>query len=151
TVTLSPPTSRASAARSSVVVTTRNGAAAAGRAPIATANAVASASWMSVRKVNRFMIVCPWSLESVSEDVRAVRANSEVELEQELVRADAFRVVGQPVLAANLTEFARPERDEERSAVVDQRCVERTARAIVATAKIPAARELIFGKAVPPE
>ena len=50
------------------------------------------------------------------ERMRAVRADRELELEQELVRRRADRVVGAPVLPAHLAELARPVRQDRRPA-----------------------------------
>ena len=46
--------------------------------------------------------------------MRAVRANRELELEQEFVGRRALGIIGAPILAADLAELARPERQQRR-------------------------------------
>src|SRR4030095_7516623 len=139
---LSPPTSRASAARSSVVATTRSPAAAAGPPSI---SSMIQAN--RTERVNERMINSPEgsSLHSTdnSERVRDMRTDGEIELEQELVGRNAFRVVRVAVLAANLAELARPERHVRRHAVIEDAFVEEPPGSIVAAAQIPAPCELV--------
>src|SRR5262245_14400727 len=97
------------AARSDVVVTTVI-AAAAGRADAASPIA-ASAAAITAR-VNRLL------MSTSSERVRAVRADREQELEQDLVGVDALGVGRAAELAADLAELARPVGQERRSALV---------------------------------
>src|SRR5207302_1406457 len=55
--------------------------------------------------------------------MRAVRADGELELKQEFVRSGAERVVGAPVLPANLAELARPVREDQRPARIEQQSI----------------------------
>src|SRR4051812_41886952 len=122
TLTLSPPTSRVSAARSSVVVTT-----------FTAARASTAIDPRTPARINdgikRFTVHLTWTRNQAggwgleagadlawsrepgagSEHMRAMRADRKQELEQELVGRHAFGVVGAAVLAAHLAEFARPE------------------------------------------
>src|SRR5438874_9488311 len=76
--------------------------------------------------------------------MRAVRADGELELKQEFVRSGAERVVGAPVLPANLAELARPVREDQRPARIEQRRVGRAVAAVVPRAHEPAPPELII-------
>src|SRR5438034_952982 len=82
------------------------------------------------------------------ENVRAVRADREQELEQHLVRRVPFRVGGAAVLRANLAELARPVREQERSGLVLERGVGRALRRVVAHAGEPTLRELILAAGI---
>src|SRR5262249_13264899 len=98
TLILSPPTSPAMEARSSVVVITLRAARAGTVAPSRTTPARA------VTTVGIFIERGSFG----SERVGAVGADGELELEQELVGLDPFGVGRVPVLAADLAELARP-------------------------------------------
>src|SRR5437660_94681 len=74
----------------------------------------------------------------------AVRPDGKLELEQELVRVDALRVVGAPVLPANLAELARPVREDQRPARIEQRRVGGAVAAVVPGTHEPAPPELII-------
>src|SRR5919204_4250902 len=80
--------------------------------------------------------------------MRAMRADGELELEQEFVRSRPQRVVGAPVLPADLAELARPVCEEQRAAPIEQRRVGRAVAAVVPRAHEPAPRELIVGRGV---
>src|SRR4051812_2488002 len=80
--------------------------------------------------------------------MRAVRADREIELEQQLVGDDAFRVVGASHLTADLAELTRPVREKQGPAVVVQRAIRHAPGMVEARARIPAPRELILAKAV---
>src|SRR5919201_2978751 len=75
--------------------------------------------------------------------MRAVRADGKLELEQEFVCRWRERVARAPVLAAHLAELARPVRENQRAAGIEQRCVGRSIATIVARADEPAPRELV--------
>src|ERR1051325_9044189 len=91
TSTRSPPTSWVMEARSEIVVTTFSGAA---KAPVANSSEAMSAK--------RFMVLL--------ERVRAVRADGELQLEEDFVeRAIDETVVRAAELAADLAELGRPE------------------------------------------
>src|SRR3970282_2808660 len=103
TSTRSPPTSRASAARSSVVVRTLSlEAAAAGAKPARARQAVSS----SARAVRLVIVV---SLEGV----RAVRAQRAQKLEKEFIGGGVFRVAGAAQLPAHAAELTRPVSEHE--------------------------------------
>src|SRR5204863_6310718 len=78
-----------------------------------------------------------------SKRVSAMRADRELKLEQQLVRVLPDRIVGPAVLRADLAELARPVRDHERSAGVDERRVVGVTASVEARTREPAARELI--------
>src|SRR5262245_16436871 len=106
TVTRSPPTSRAIAARSSVLVMTFN-------LLSACVTDVATAITMAATQVNDFVnLIRTPQASNASARVRTVGADRELELKKKLICRIADRVVGTPVLAADLTEFARPERQQ---------------------------------------
>src|SRR5262245_39586200 len=125
---LSPATSRAMDARSSVAVMMFSLSCA--RAGTARASASATA-----RMEMTFI--------SPLERVRPVRTDGKLELEQEFVGCRSERVVGAPVLPAHLAELARPERQEQRAAGVEQRRVVGVVGAIVAGAGQPPPGELV--------
>src|SRR5512138_979438 len=77
------------------------------------------------------------------ERMCAMGTDRELELEQELVGDLIAGVDRPPVLAAQLTEFARPERERRRRASIVQREIRGAVRGVIAAAGKPAARELI--------
>src|SRR5262245_7795276 len=82
--------------------------------------------------------------------MRAVRADRELELEQELVRFRSLGVIGSPKLSTDLTELARPIREHERLPRVVKVGDRQQIGSIEAHASKPAARELIVARQVPP-
>src|SRR5512135_1641118 len=105
----SPPTSRASDARSSVVVTTFSFASAA-KAPAPRGTIAATRSADVSRPI---FMGCPL-IRSRSERVRAMRPDRELHLQQQFVGRLALRVPRPAVHPAQLAELARPERDDHR-------------------------------------
>src|SRR4051812_24554372 len=81
---------------------------------------------------------------SVLERVGAVRADRELELEEQLVGRRAVAVCRAPVLTSQLAELARPVRHEQRLAGVGHGRVVGPIRAIETDAREPAPRELII-------
>src|SRR5215471_12309531 len=77
--------------------------------------------------------------------MRPVRANGKLELKEKLVGRRADGPVRPAILPADLTELARPVRENERAARVAQRRVVCTLRPVEADAGEPAARELVIG------
>src|SRR5207253_7796713 len=75
--------------------------------------------------------------------MRAVGADRELELEQQLVCRGTVRIIDMAILAAHLAEFARPVGQDRRPATIEQRRIRRTIRTIVASAQPPAPRELV--------
>src|SRR5689334_22506447 len=75
--------------------------------------------------------------------MRAVRTDGELELEEQLVRGLRLRIPGAAILPADLTELARPVRQQQRLAGVAPRRI-RAVRPVVAGAGKPAARELVL-------
>src|SRR3954452_20909105 len=102
----SPPTSRAIAARSSVVVTTFS-------LPCASAEDGAVNTAATARAMISLKVLIT-KLRRASERVRAVRPDRELELEQELIGRIRLRVAGAAVLTANLAELARPVAQRQR-------------------------------------
>src|SRR5215211_5542921 len=76
--------------------------------------------------------------------MRAVRADRELQLEQELVGSRSVRVVRPPVLAAQLAELARPERDQGRIRLVAEIGLVQPIRSIEPAAREPSACELVI-------
>src|SRR5215831_5788272 len=108
TVTWSPPTSRAIAARSSVAVMTLI-------LPAARAGMTAD----SAARIATMRLAFIWN---TSERVRSVGAQGELELEKQFVGGEAIAVVGSAKLAANLAELARPiGQDDRASSILDER------------------------------
>src|SRR5436190_18220340 len=83
--------------------------------------------------------------------MRAVRADGKQELKQDLVRDDAFGVGRAAELTADLAEFTRPIRQQERLALVFQRGIGGALRVVKPGASEPSSRELVFRAAVGPE
>src|SRR5262252_1931558 len=122
----SPPISCPIEARSSVVATTFS---------LDCANAVCAPSSTANDRRNFFMSISqstnnqqprtnnqqPQTNNQQLKRVRAMRTNRKLELEQELVRVFSGAVVRPPVLSADLAELARPVRQRERTALVDDR------------------------------
>src|SRR6187397_2317015 len=137
TVMRSPPTSRAIAARSSVVVMTLGfPCACAIDAMSVIANAAAHVDWMN-------FMTTPQVLEPASERMRTVCTDGKLELEEKLVRRIPGGVLRPAVLAAHLAELARPIRQHERSPRVVKRLIVGVSRPVVAGTGVPAARELV--------
>src|SRR6266849_9096675 len=122
----SPPTSRAIDARSSVVAMTFNLPCA--RDGVATRSAAASAPTMILVFINTFFRT---GAARVLERVRPVRPDRELELEQELVRRWPDRVLRPAVLPAHLAELARPVRQDERLAGIQQRRIVGVVRPVI--------------------
>src|SRR5204862_6660342 len=76
--------------------------------------------------------------------VRAVRADREQELEQELVGGHPFGVLSAAILAADLTELAGPVGQERRPAGVPERRIDTPLRPVIAAAGEPPPGELVF-------
>ncbi len=83
--------------------------------------------------------------------MRAMRANTETELDQDFVRPSPFGVLRHPVLATKLTELTGPERQKHRAPGVLAGRIKRPLGAIDPTADVPPTRELVFGERVEPE
>src|SRR5215216_5417508 len=75
--------------------------------------------------------------------MRAMRANRELELKQELVRQILGRVLRSSILTPDLAELARAVGEKQRLAGVTERCLVGTLRPVVACARKPATGELI--------
>src|SRR5688572_7300233 len=157
TATRSPPTSRASEARSSVVVTTLRGAAA-DRLNDAAATAPKSPKVLSsclLRIFNAFLYLLEHQStrapEHTLEDMCPMCPNPEIQLNEEFVRPAPFAVARVAILSPNLAELTRPERQEHRAAGVPKRRVQGLLRPIQPRADIPPPGELVFGQAVHPE
>src|SRR5690242_7862760 len=109
TVTWSPPTSRAIAARSSVAVMTLS-------FPAAWAGTMAD----SAARIATMRLAFIWN---TSERVRSVRTHGELELEEYFVGGEAIAVARSAKLAADLGELARPiSHDDRASSILDERC-----------------------------
>src|SRR5204863_9463736 len=65
------------------------------------------------------------------------------ELEQKFIRDRPLGKVRAPVLAAHLAELTWPVRQNERPALIEQRCIVGMVRSIITAADEPASRELI--------
>src|SRR5581483_9042920 len=158
----SPPTSRAIAARSSVVATTvslpwaRPGS---GHAARTRASASTLDLFMLIGGLTSITRHCPGSGGTLlrspcarprSKRMRPMCANRELELEQQLVGGRPVAVRRPPVLAAHLAELAGPVGQYQRSALVDDRRIDRARRAIVAAPHEPPAGELVIGRGVVP-
>src|SRR5690349_20235753 len=85
------------------------------------------------------------------EGVRAMRAYREQQLEQQLISDDTFRVGGTTILPADLTELARPVREQQRAALVFLQRIDGPLRPVPARAGKPSLRELILAAGVIPE
>src|SRR5262245_8286593 len=75
--------------------------------------------------------------------MRAMRADGKLELEQQLVRLCLLGVIDAAVLAAHLTELARPVAHRECAAAVVYRRLVRVFRSVVSRAREPPPRELV--------
>src|SRR5260221_5356441 len=139
-LTLSPPTSRAMAARSSVLAT-RLTVARAEEAPARSSTLVTTAGSVDGKR----------SMKTSLESVGAVRADGEEELEQELVGGAPFPETGVAVLGADLAELARPIGEDEGAALVGEGGVLRAVREVVARAREPPPPELVFEIAIAAE
>src|SRR6516225_9990500 len=80
--------------------------------------------------------------------MRAVSADGKLDLEQEFIRLRSDRPVRVSILAAHLTELARPIRQDGRPPAIAQLCVRWTVRPVEADAGEPPPRHLIFGRHV---
>src|SRR5262249_45718007 len=140
TETRSPPTSRVSAAMSSVDVMTLSGPLAARRDGRA---APAAAAWMKFRLL--ILIVTPL------ERVRSVGPDAELKLKEKLIGAADALIVTVPVLGPDLAELARPVRDQRRLLVIRRGRPEDAVGAVDADATEPAPGELVFTRSVEPE
>src|SRR5580765_442634 len=80
--------------------------------------------------------------------MRAVCADCELELKQELVRRFPLRVFGTSQLPSNLTELARPVGHHQRAAEIVNRRVGGTLGSIEAHAGEPAPTELVVARHV---
>src|SRR6185436_13708722 len=80
--------------------------------------------------------------------MRAVRADGEQQLEQEFVVRFAGAELRVAVLAAHLAELARPERQQQRAALVLRHVLVGAAGHVEASAREPAARELVLARDV---
>src|SRR3954449_2888858 len=78
------------------------------------------------------------------ERMRAVRANRELHLKQQLIRGLRERIVRAPILSAQLREFARPVGHDKRPAIVDERRVGGATRPVIACAGEPPAPDLVI-------
>src|SRR5436190_10534150 len=129
----SPPTSRASAAMSSVDVMTFSCPLAARAAPRA---AVAA---MNCRRVI-LMIPLKW--------VRSVRADAELQLEQQLIRRADPLILSVSILGADLAELARPVGHQNGLLPVLCSRTEDPVGLVDAHSGEPAARELIVARCI---
>src|SRR5262245_7244415 len=136
TLTLSPPTSRAMEARSSVEATTLT-VAAAGLAAAQRSSARAAVA-------NNGVVL----MRTSSEGMGAVGADGKEELEEQIVGVVALAEARVPVLGADLAELARPEGQDEGCALVDEERVRRALGVIVAEPAEPASRELVLAEGV---
>src|SRR5215210_6777490 len=75
--------------------------------------------------------------------MRAMRANGKQELEENFVGLDPLGIVDAAVLPADLAEFTRPERHQGGGSLVFQGGVDCALAPVVASAREPAAAELI--------
>src|SRR5258705_4517985 len=80
--------------------------------------------------------------------MRAMGADGKLELEQQLVRVRSIRVLGVPILPADLAEFTGPVRQHRGSASIEERRVVRTLRIVVTPGQPPPSRELVFARQV---
>src|SRR5438093_8516704 len=135
---LSPPTSRAIAARSSVAVTTFSGPAAR-----ATPGRPGASSAPTAKTAKRDLMAA-----SPLERVGAVGADGKLHLEEQLVGLDVFGVLRVAVLPADLAELAGPVREEGRDALVLERGVVGPVRAVQPHAREPALGELVLPRDV---
>src|SRR6185295_16109267 len=78
--------------------------------------------------------------------MRPVRADRELELEQQLVGRLSERIVRAAILRADLAELARPVGHDERAAGIGERRVGRAIGPIVARAGEPAATDLVVSR-----
>src|SRR5204862_5928364 len=78
--------------------------------------------------------------------MRPMRADRTLDLEEEFVGRIGSRVVGAPVLAADLTELARPVRQDERPSAIDEQGIVSVFRSVVARPGEPSPRELIVAR-----
>ena len=79
-----------------------------------------------------------------------MRPDIELHLEQQLMCRRTFRIVGMPVLSANLAELARPIRQREGLSDIVQRSVVGAFRTIEPRAREPSAAQLIVTGHVEP-
>ncbi len=82
--------------------------------------------------------------------MRAVRTDGKLDLKQQLVGRRRIGVVGSPVLAPDLAELARPERQRQRTTLIAKIGSVRPVRAIDARAGVPPPRKLIIARHVEP-
>src|SRR5690349_18328478 len=80
--------------------------------------------------------------------MRTVRADRELELEQELIGGRPLAVRRPTILAANLAELARPIGQHHRLPGIEQRGAVGAVGAVVADPGEPASRELIVARHV---
>src|SRR5262245_66031883 len=85
-----------------------------------------------------------------SERVCTMRTDGELKLKEKLICDGAVGVGGPPILAAHLTEFARPVRQEHRLSRVQKRCVGGAVGPVVPEPGEPAPCELIVSRQVIP-
>src|SRR5262245_46215306 len=81
----------------------------------------------------------------------AVCADGKIELEKKFVGDHVFCVIRAPVLSTDLAELAGPVRQEDRSALVDERAIEAAAGSIATRTDVPTAAELVFAERVESE
>src|SRR5258708_15629844 len=81
----------------------------------------------------------------------AVGADGDLQLEKELVGLDALAIGGVAVLAADLTELARPVGEDGGSALVHERRIVGPLGVVEAHAREPAARKLVLERSVETE
>src|SRR5579883_1436735 len=138
TLILSPPTSRARAARSSVVVITLSLPAAC-EMPLAAVSARTASVCRRLENVTKKPLCLRTARRSGwvtsgfvigLERVCTVRPHGEHELEEELVCPEAFAVADAAGFAADLAEFAGPIRDDEGAAIVLEQRIDQARRAL---------------------
>src|SRR5262249_30328183 len=81
--------------------------------------------------------------------MRAVRADDELELKQELVCYKATSVVRSPILPAHLIEFARPVRQDEGLTRIVRQRIGQLIGFVKPQPREPAAPELVVARQVP--
>src|SRR5436853_6962051 len=113
----SPPISRPIDARSSVVAMTFSLPCANAGALDPTATAANIRNAFFIKPLRGPTTLGPYTR---SKRVSAMRADRELKLEQKLVRVLPDRIVGPAVLRTDLAELARPVREHERGAGVDE-------------------------------
>src|SRR5580765_329805 len=131
TLTLSPPTSRARAARSSVVVMT-----------LSLPWAVATSGMSISSRPNANASV--WRFMKHLERMRSVRTDGKLNLEQKFIGRWSDGPVGEPILPAHLAVLTRPVRQDGRPPAVAQLRVGGAVRAVESDAGEPAPSELIL-------